>query len=44
VTLEELERRHIEHVLGAVGGSRQRAADLLGIDRVTLYRKLKRRS
>ncbi len=43
VSLEELERRHIEHVLGAVGGSRQRAADLLGIDRVTLYRKLKRR-
>ncbi len=42
VTLEALERRHIDYVLGAVGGSRQRAADLLGIDRVTLYRKLKR--
>jgi two-component system, NtrC family, response regulator HydG len=43
VSLEELERRHIEYVMGAVGGSRQRAADLLGIDRVTLYRKLKRK-
>ena len=42
VTLAELERRHIGHVLAAVGGSKQRAADMLGIDRVTLYRKLKK--
>ncbi len=42
ISLEALEKRHIEYVLGAVGGNRQRAADLLGIDRVTLYRKLKR--
>jgi two-component system response regulator HydG len=42
VSLAELERRHIAHVLGAVGGNKQRAADLLGVDRVTLYRKLKR--
>ncbi len=42
VTLAELERRHISHVLSAVGGSKQKAADLLGIDRVTLYRKLKK--
>ena len=42
VSLAELERRHIGFVLGAVGGNKQRAADLLGIDRVTLYRKLKR--
>ncbi|MGV3623717.1 MAG: sigma-54-dependent transcriptional regulator [Archangium sp.] len=42
VTLAELERRHIGHVLAHVGGSKQRAADMLGIDRVTLYRKLKK--
>ncbi|MFZ5443975.1 MAG: sigma-54-dependent transcriptional regulator [Myxococcota bacterium] len=42
ISLDALEKRHIEYVLGAVGGNRQRAADLLGIDRVTLYRKLKR--
>ncbi len=42
VSLAELERRHIEYVLGAFGGNRQRTAELLGIDRVTLYRKLKK--
>jgi len=42
VTLEELERRHISHVLNSVGGKKERAAKVLGIDRVTLYRKLKK--
>ncbi len=42
MSLEELERRHIEHVLSSVGGKKERAAKVLGIDRVTLYRKLKR--
>ncbi len=42
VSLDELERRHISHVLNVVGGKKERAAKLLGIDRVTLYRKLKR--
>jgi DNA-binding NtrC family response regulator len=37
-TLEELERRYLEHVLQAVGRNRTRAADVLGIDRRTLYR------
>jgi len=40
--LWEVERRHILRVLEAVGGSRSRAARLLGIDRSTLYRKLRR--
>jgi DNA-binding NtrC family response regulator len=37
-SLEEVERRYLEHVLKAVGGNRTRAADVLGIDRRTLYR------
>jgi DNA-binding NtrC family response regulator len=37
-SLEEVERRYVEHVLKAVGGNRTRAADVLGIDRRTLYR------
>ncbi len=42
LTLDELERRHIVNVLKAVGGNRQAAASILGIDRSTLYRKMKR--
>jgi DNA-binding NtrC family response regulator len=37
-SLEEVERRYFEHVLKAVGRNRTRAADVLGIDRRTLYR------
>jgi DNA-binding NtrC family response regulator len=37
-TLQEVERRYLEHVLKAVGRNRTRAADVLGIDRRTLYR------
>ena len=37
-TLAELERRYLLHVLDAVGGNRTRAAQVLGIDRRTLYR------
>ncbi len=40
-TLEKLERRYIEHVLAQVEGNQSRAAERLGIDRRTLYRKLK---
>ncbi len=43
VTLEEMERRYIQRVLDAVGGSRTLAARTLGVDRKTLYRKLGRR-
>jgi DNA-binding NtrC family response regulator len=41
-SLEELERRYLEHVLHAVGRNRTRAADVLGIDRRTLYRMAER--
>lgn len=41
-TLEELERRYIETVMGAVQGSKTEAARILGLDRSTLYRKLDR--
>ena len=38
--LKEVERQHILAVLQFVGGSRTRAAEILGIGRKTLYRKL----
>jgi PAS domain S-box-containing protein len=40
VTLEELEREHILRVLEATGGNRTAAAEVLGISRSTLKRKL----
>jgi DNA-binding NtrC family response regulator len=40
-TLEVLERRYILHVLDQEEGHQSRAAERLGIDRRTLYRKLK---
>jgi len=39
--LEELERDAIRRALGQVGGSVTRAADLLGVSRATLYRRLR---
>ena len=41
VPLEEVERRYIEHVLQTVDQNRTQAARILGLDRKTLYRKLK---
>jgi DNA-binding NtrC family response regulator len=41
-SLDELERRYLIHVLQSVGGSRTRAAEVLGIDRRTLYRMAER--
>ncbi len=40
-TLHELRREAIERTLDAVGHDRQRAADVLDIDRSTLYRNMK---
>ena len=40
VTLEELEKRYVLRVLHLVKDNRSRAAQLLGIDRRTLYRRL----
>ncbi|MDG2207192.1 MAG: sigma-54 dependent transcriptional regulator, partial [Pirellulales bacterium] len=41
VALEEIERRYIQHVLDAVGSNKTMAARILGLDRKTLYRKLR---
>jgi len=41
-TLEELERRYILEILNKVNDDKTKAAELLGIDLSTLYRKLKR--
>ena len=40
LTLGELEREYIERVLADEGGNKTRAAQRLGLDRKTLYRKL----
>ncbi len=40
--LEEVERNYIVRVLEAVKGHRSRAAEVLGLDRKTLYRKLEK--
>jgi len=42
VSLEELERRYIHRVLKMLAGNKSRAAQVLGLDRRTLYRKLDR--
>jgi DNA-binding NtrC family response regulator len=41
-SLAELERRYIELILKETGGNKKRAAEILGIDRRTLYRTLER--
>jgi len=41
-SLEELERRQIVRALEQAGGNKTRAAHVLGINRATLFRKLKR--
>lgn len=42
LNLEKLERKAIEQALKASGGNMSRAAELLGITRFTLYRKLEK--
>ena len=41
-SLDELEKRYLKHVLETVGGNRTRAAEVLGVDRRTLYRMAER--
>jgi DNA-binding NtrC family response regulator len=42
LTLEEMKRRYIRHVLATTRGNMPRAATLLGIDRRSLYRMVER--
>ena len=41
-SLEAIEKRYLKHVLAEMGGNRSRAAEVLGIDRRTLYRMAER--
>lgn len=41
ISLAEIERMHIQRVLDHTGGNKKAAAELLGIDRSTLYAKLR---
>ncbi|HUK55768.1 MAG TPA: sigma-54 dependent transcriptional regulator [Nitrospiria bacterium] len=43
VTLEEMKRRYVEQILDQTGGNQSKAAEVLGINRKTLYRFSKRR-
>ena len=42
ISMQELERRYIAHVLESTGGNKRRAAQILKLDRATLYRRLAR--
>jgi two-component system response regulator HydG len=42
VPLEVVEQRYVARVMEAVGGNKTLAARILGLDRKTLYRKLRR--
>ncbi len=42
MTLAELERDYIAHLLQITGGARSRTAEILGIDRASLWRKIKK--
>ena len=42
LTLEELEKRHIERVLEITAGNRPKAAEILGINVSTVYRKIEK--
>ncbi len=39
-SLEEMEKNHIIAVLAEAGGNQSKAADILGINRKTLYKKI----
>jgi two-component system, NtrC family, response regulator HydG len=41
-SLDDVERAHIEYIWSQSGGNHSAAARTLGIDRTTLYKKLKR--
>jgi len=39
-SLDELQRQYIEHILQRCGGNKKKAAEILGVNRKTIYRKL----
>ena len=41
-SLEEVEQRHIQNILDQTGWNIKKSAEILGIDRSTLYKKIKR--
>ena len=41
-SLEEIEKQHIAAVLASTGGNVTRAAEILQVDRVTVYNKIKK--
>ncbi|MGH9825639.1 MAG: helix-turn-helix domain-containing protein, partial [Blastocatellia bacterium] len=43
-TLDQLESNYLLRVLNAVGGNKSRAAQVMGVDRKTLYRMIERQS
>ncbi|MBI3597764.1 MAG: sigma-54-dependent Fis family transcriptional regulator [Nitrospirae bacterium] len=43
LTLEEMKRRYVEQILNQTGGNQSKAAEVLGINRKTLYRLSKHR-
>jgi two-component system response regulator HydG len=43
ITIDEMERRYVRHVLHAMNGNKTHAARILGIDRRSLYRRLEPR-
>lgn len=42
MTLEEIEKEYIQRVLRYTGGAKSRAAEILGVDRTSLWRKMKK--
>jgi DNA-binding NtrC family response regulator len=40
-TLADMEAEYVQNVLASVGGNKSRAAEILGIDRKTLRKRLK---
>lgn len=42
LSLDELEKRHIERVLKVTGGNRPKAAKILGVNVTTVYRKIEK--
>lgn len=38
-TIEDLEKKYIQYILNKTGGKKEKAAQILGINRRTLYRK-----